>query len=78
MCLLKTEPSCKINREVKVDNLKEKPKHKITREDIASLLKSIDKPGRKKREKIEAVKALGLSNFQNIDVINTIREYPEF
>lgn len=43
-----------------VDSLKSKSK--ITRDDIAQLLKSLGKPGENQDEKIAAVEKLGLKN----------------
>lgn len=55
-----------------------KAKTKITRQDIADLLKSIDKPGRKKREKIEAVESLGRTNPQGANISAIVPDFEEF
>ena len=59
-------------------DIKNKSKDKITRADIANLLKSIGQPGDKRDEKIKAVKDLELTNPQNIDVVDTLKGYSEF
>lgn len=55
-----------------------KTKDKITRTDIAELLKSISKPGEKREEKIKAVKELDKSNFQGIKLEDSLNSYSEF
>lgn len=60
------------------EKLQNKPKAQINRQDISDLLKSIGKPNQKKREKIEAIRELGLKNLQGVDVADVIEEYEEF
>lgn len=61
-----------------MEEIKNKPKNKITRADIAQLLASIGEPGKKPGKKIKAVKELGLTNSQNINVADTLKGYKEF
>jgi hypothetical protein len=49
-----------------------------TRADIAKLLQDIAPPGEKQDEKIEAVKALGIKNKQNIGVHEILESFLEF
>jgi hypothetical protein len=53
----------------------DKPK---TRQDIAKILADIAPPGEKRAEKIEAIKALGLSNSQGYGIEVTLESYGEY
>lgn len=55
-----------------------KQKTNLTRQDISELLISIGKPGKKRDEKIEAVKQLEKQNSQGIDVIHTLDSFEAF
>lgn len=55
-----------------------KTKENVTREDIASLLKSIAPPGKKQGEKIKAIRAVGGKNFQGQLVELTLNSYMEY
>lgn len=59
-----------------MEDLKSKPN--LTRVDISKLLASIGKPGKKRDEKLAAVKELGLSNTQGIGLEVTLESYKEF
>lgn len=61
-----------------LEEIKNKPKNKITREDIANLLQSKGAPGKKQEEKIEAVKELGLTNSQGIPLEQTLSVYKDY
>lgn len=50
----------------------------VTRAHIAGLLSSIAKPGKKRDEKIEAVKQLNLENPQGYRVEDNLEDYAEF
>ncbi len=55
-----------------------KSKDRITRQDIADLLKSIGKPGEKRDDKLKAVQELELKNNQGHSVESTLDSYAEF
>ncbi len=55
-----------------------KTKSKITREDIANLLKEIGEPGQMQDVKRETVAELNKANFQGIKLETTIEEYQEY
>jgi hypothetical protein len=50
----------------------------VTRQDIKDLLTDIGKPGQKRKEKLEAVAELQLSNNQGISLEEDLSSYPEF
>jgi len=50
----------------------------VTREDLAQLLASIGKPGKKREEKLAAVKALNVQNSQGHDLSLTLESFQEF
>lgn len=50
----------------------------VTRTHIAELLSLVGKPGKKRDEKIEAVKQLNLENSQGHRVEENLEDYPEF
>lgn len=64
------------NYDMTIEDLKNKPK--ITREDIATLLKSIGEPGDKQEEKMQAVQELSKTNRQGHDLSETLESYMEF
>lgn len=59
-----------------LEKLKLQPK--ITRQDVADLLKSIGKPGEKREEKIIAVRELDKQNFQGIKLEDSLNSYTEW
>lgn len=61
---------------VSVEDLKEKGT--ITRTDIAELLASLGESGENREAKIEAVKSLGIKNFQGIGLETTVEDYQEY
>ena len=61
---------------VSVEALKEKGT--VTRTDIAELLASLGEPGENREAKIEAVKSLGIKNFQGIGLETTVEDYQEY
>lgn len=61
-----------------LNELKQKPKNKITRADIAELLKSIAPAGKKPKTKINAVSELGLYNSQGVNVTEILSDFEEF
>ena len=58
-----------------VEQLKGK---KLTRLDIAQLLASLGEPGENREQKIETIKQLNLSNFQQVPLEETLDSYQEF
>jgi hypothetical protein len=55
-----------------------KTQGKITREDIAALLASIGKPGKKRDEKLKAVQELERKNMQGHGLEVTLDSYGEW
>lgn len=60
------------------NKIENKPKDKISRADIAELLSSIGAPGKKQKEKQEAVAKLGLTNTQGVSVEETLKGYKAY
>lgn len=50
----------------------------MTRADLAKLLASIAPPGKKRKEKLEAVKKLELKNSQGHGVHEILDSFPEY
>jgi hypothetical protein len=55
-----------------------KAQNTVSREDIATLLSSVGEPGKKRKEKVEAVQSLNRSNGQGYGVEQTLESYSEF
>lgn len=55
-----------------------KAKKKLTRNDIAELLKSLGEPGENREIKLEAVKQLTVSNFQGVRLESIVEDYQEY
>jgi hypothetical protein len=55
-----------------------KNKQAITREDIEQLLQSIGIPGDQREAKVEAIKQLNLSNFQQVPLETQLMDYPSY